>query len=111
MLIRHSRFQDFSCKRVSTVSVGILCCFFALLLLSGTVAAQSETNDKQAMAERLAGEGSQLYQAGTKESLEAALQKFAAALPLFHALNDRIGEAIILTNIGLVYNALGEKQK
>jgi CHAT domain-containing protein/Tfp pilus assembly protein PilF len=63
------------------------------------------------MAERLAGEGLQLYQAGTKESLEAALQKLAAALPLFHSLNDRRGEATMLTGIGSAYADLGEQQK
>ncbi|MDY7002493.1 MAG: tetratricopeptide repeat protein, partial [Cyanobacteriota bacterium] len=60
---------------------------------------------------RLIKEGTQLYQQGTKESLQKALQKWEKALPLLRKSDNKPGEAIVLTGIGKIYNDLGENQK
>jgi tetratricopeptide (TPR) repeat protein len=72
--------------------------------------AQSSTATRD-NAERLFNEGMKLYQQGTADSLRQAIKKWEEALPLYRMVNDRGGEATTLNNIGLVYNALGEKQK
>src|SRR5262245_5711607 len=43
--------------------------------------------------------------------MQKALETYNEALPLSRALGDRRGEALILNNIGLAYDLLGEKQK
>jgi tetratricopeptide (TPR) repeat protein len=72
--------------------------------------AQSSTATRD-NAERLFNEGMKLYQQGTADSLRQAIKKWEEALPLYRMVNDRGGEATTLNNIGLVYDALGEKQK
>jgi CHAT domain-containing protein/uncharacterized protein HemY len=62
-------------------------------------------------AERLFEEGMTLYQQGSAESLRQAIQKWQEARLLYRAVGDRRVEAITLTGIGRVYDALGEKQK
>ncbi|MFM6267596.1 MAG: tetratricopeptide repeat protein, partial [Dolichospermum sp.] len=41
---------------------------------------------------------------------QKALDYYNQALPIYRAVGNRSGEATTLNNIGLVYNALGEKQ-
>ncbi|MFM6010546.1 MAG: tetratricopeptide repeat protein, partial [Dolichospermum sp.] len=72
--------------------------------------AQSSTATRD-NAERLFDEGMKLYQQGTADSLRQAIKKWEEALPLYRVVNDQKQEATTLNNIGLVYNALGEKQK
>ena len=72
--------------------------------------AQSPAATKE-NAERLFEEGMTLYQQGSAESLRQAIQKWQEARLLYRAVGDRGGEATTLNNIGLVYSALGEKQK
>ena len=72
--------------------------------------AQSPAATKE-NAERLFKEGMKLYQQGSAESLRQAIKKWEEAILLLRAVGDRRGEAITLNNIGLVYDALGEKQK
>ena len=79
--------------------------------------AQSSVKTKE-NAERLFEEGMTLYQEGSAESLRQAIQKWQEARLLYQAVGDsealrrnRRGEATTLNNIGLVYSALGEKQK
>ncbi|MCE2906593.1 MAG: tetratricopeptide repeat protein, partial [Anabaena sp. CoA2_C59] len=72
--------------------------------------AQSPAATKE-NAERLFEEGMTLYQQGSAESLRQAIQKWQEARLLYRAVGDRGGEATTLNNIGLVYDALGEKQK
>ncbi len=62
-------------------------------------------------AERLFGEGLQLYGQRTAESLQQAIQKWEEALPLIRAVGDKVREATTLNNMGKVYSDLGEKQK
>jgi CHAT domain-containing protein/Flp pilus assembly protein TadD len=65
----------------------------------------------RAAAERAYQEGKQLYRQGTAESLRQAIAKYQEALPLYRAVGDKAREALILNNIGLVYDDLGETQK
>ena len=72
--------------------------------------AQSPAATKE-NAERLLEEGQALYQQGSAESLRQAIQKWQEARLLYRAVGDRGGEATTLSNIGAVYDTLGEKQK
>jgi len=76
----------------------------------GKVVQTAQTNSSDAAVKALK-EGLQLYNQGTAEALRGAIVKFEEALKLFRAVGDRGGEAGTLNNIGLVYSALGEKQK
>ncbi|MTJ55894.1 tetratricopeptide repeat protein [Anabaena sp. UHCC 0253] len=71
----------------------------------------TQQEDIRAKAERLFQEGKQLYKQGTKESLLQAINKWEQALPLFRAVGDKHGEAIIFNYVGLFYDELEEKQK
>ncbi len=82
-----------------------------ITLLPGTLAAQTAQTAQQAAAERLATAAAQLFDEGTKESLEQALSKFLEAAPLFHAAGDTVNEATMCNNIGVVYSKLGETRK
>ncbi|WP_293349950.1 MULTISPECIES: tetratricopeptide repeat protein [unclassified Microcoleus] len=62
-------------------------------------------------AETALKEGMRLYQQGTLESKKSAIAQFEIALKLFREAGDRSGEAVTLSNIGLVYSDLGEPQK
>jgi hypothetical protein len=53
----------------------------SLSLLGGTLAAQTEQETKFAEARKLLDEGVQLFQAGSKDSREQALQKLEQARP------------------------------
>jgi len=64
-----------------------------------------------AEAERLFQEGLALYREGSAESLRAAIAKWEAAIPLYQSAGNQQREATALTNIGAVYDALGEKQR
>src|ERR1051325_5207022 len=89
------------------------CCtaLFILLLFASSVAAQTDAATTRATAERLLTEAGKLRTEGSRESLQQAIQKLAAAEPLFHALNDRSNEAFTFLIRGLLYDDLGEKQK
>jgi CHAT domain-containing protein/tetratricopeptide (TPR) repeat protein len=56
-------------------------------------------------------EADQLYRQQTAESFRQAIAKLEEALQLFRAEKNHAGEATTLNSIGLVYDALGEKQK
>jgi tetratricopeptide (TPR) repeat protein len=65
----------------------------------------------RAAAKRALQEGAQLFKQGTAESLRQAIAKWEEALPLYRAVGDKKGEAVILLGIGRVYSDLGQKQK
>jgi CHAT domain-containing protein len=88
-----------------------VCLLLSLLLLAGTLAAQSPQETQRPDARKLLEEAMQLHQEGSKSSLEQALQKFEQSRALFHAANYAVGEAFALFGIGRVYADLGEKQK
>jgi CHAT domain-containing protein/tetratricopeptide (TPR) repeat protein len=74
-------------------------------------AAQRAQNEQRAAADKLAAEAVQLANEGTKESLAQAISKFLAAVPLYHAANDKANEADTLNSIGTLYSNLGEQQQ
>jgi CHAT domain-containing protein/Flp pilus assembly protein TadD len=81
---------------------------------SSSIAQQPATSEQDATrtaAQRAFQEGKQLYRQGTAESLRQAIAKYQEALPLYRAVGDKAREALILNNIGLVYDDLGETQK
>ena len=100
-----------------------LALFIGVLLLSESVAATpvrmgvsiaqqpAATSQDAAAAQRIFQEGVQLYRQQTAESLRQAIAKWEQALPLYRALGDKKQEAVTLSNIGVVYDDLGEKQK
>jgi tetratricopeptide (TPR) repeat protein len=68
--------------------------------------------DKKLLAANIAyNEAQELFQMGTAESLQNAVKKHEEALPLFRAIEDRQREAETLYYIGIIYSALGDKQR
>jgi len=62
-------------------------------------------------AERSYLAGAQLQNQRTSESRRKAIEQYAEALRLMRDAGDRRGEAMTLTNMGIVYNLLEEPQK
>ncbi len=58
-------------------------------------------------AERIFNEGYALFQQGTAASLQAAIEKFEAAIPLQQAIHDTFGEARTRHFAGFAYGRLG----
>ncbi|MEH1846249.1 MAG: CHAT domain-containing tetratricopeptide repeat protein [Nostoc sp.] len=78
------------------------------------IAQQPETtqqNATRAVAERVFQEGMQLYEQGTAESLQQAIDKWQEALKLWQQVGDKRWEATTFLGIGGVYSDLGEKQQ
>lgn len=73
--------------------------------------ARATEQDANRVAERLLQEGFQLFEQGTVESLQQAIEKWEEALPLWRAVGDKAKEALTLLGIGRVYDKLGEKQQ
>src|SRR5882672_6650591 len=72
----------------------------------------STGQDKDRVAAgHLFGEGLRLRNEKTPESNRKAIEKYVAALPLWRAAGDRVGEADTLRSLGNVYFELGEKEK
>jgi tetratricopeptide (TPR) repeat protein len=66
---------------------------------------------QSSQAQKLFDEGMQLFQQGTAESLQQAIAKWEAALPLWRKLGDKAQEAFINLALGRVYDLLGFKPK
>jgi len=62
-------------------------------------------------AERSYFAGAQLQNERTAESRRKAIEQYGEALRLMREAGDRRGEAMTLTNMGIVYNFLSEPQK
>ena len=62
-------------------------------------------------AERSYNAAAQLQSERTSESRRKAIERYGEALRLMREAGDRRGEAMTLTNMGNVYNALSEPQK
>ncbi len=88
-----------------------LCLLAGLLPAPQSRAAQRGQNAQHATADKLTIEAVELEKEGTKESLERAISKFAAAVPLYHAANDKAHEADTLNSIGTLYSNLGDPQQ
>ncbi|HEU4832988.1 MAG TPA: CHAT domain-containing tetratricopeptide repeat protein, partial [Pyrinomonadaceae bacterium] len=69
------------------------------------------TDRIQVAAERSYNAGAQLQAERTAESRRKAIEKYGEALRLMREAGDRRGEAMTLTNMGNVYNALSQPQK
>jgi CHAT domain-containing protein/Flp pilus assembly protein TadD len=67
--------------------------------------------DPRAQAQQLFDEGVLLFNQGAAESLQQAITKWEAALPLWREVGDKSKEALTLLGIGRVYDVLGEKQQ
>src|SRR5438552_19020550 len=93
---------------------------FAVLLFSSAinsvfphplVEAPSQQESKISAAEQVFAEGQQLMAEGTVASQRKAIEKFAEAATLWHAVGDKRREAIALSLIGKIKDLLGEKPK
>ncbi len=71
----------------------------------------AEADRARVRAERLIESARALQDGGTKESLQQALAKFEAALPLWQSIGDKAEESHTLDTMSDVYIALGENQK
>lgn len=76
-----------------------------------TQTAPPSQDESRAAAERTLTEAEELWAKGTADSRRQALEKYLAALGMFHQLGDQVAEANALNDIGAVYDTLGEKQK
>jgi tetratricopeptide (TPR) repeat protein len=77
----------------------------------GPLAAQTEQETKYAEAESLYARAVGLYQKGDRDSLAEAVKTFQSAALLYHSLGKSFDEAVTLSNIGLAYDDLDERQK
>jgi CHAT domain-containing protein/tetratricopeptide (TPR) repeat protein len=119
---KNQQFIKFSLRQINCYSLITL---LTVVLISNSVGARTalaqlqiaqqptttQPDPTRAEAEKLTKEGAQLYQQGTAESLIAARKKLEQALVLWRKLGDKSGQAITLSNIGSVYDSLGDKQQ
>ena len=73
--------------------------------------AATEADRTRVAAERAYFAGTQLQRERKGESLRKALERYGEALRLMREASDRRGEAMTLTNIGLIYHVLSQPQK
>jgi CHAT domain-containing protein/Tfp pilus assembly protein PilF len=71
----------------------------------------TEADRKRVAAERAYFAGTKLLKERTTESRRKAIDQYGEALRLMREAGDRRGEAMTLTNIGMVHNQLNELQK
>jgi CHAT domain-containing protein/Tfp pilus assembly protein PilF len=74
------------------------------------VRAATETDRTRVRAERSYFAAAQLQDQRTGESRRKAIEQYGEALRLMREAGDRRGEAMILTNMGTIYNLLDEPQ-
>ncbi len=72
---------------------------------------QTQNNPPQGQAERLFNEGMQLFQQGTAESLQLAINLWKEALILSQQEENKSSEALINMALGRVHDLLGFKQE
>ena len=73
--------------------------------------AATEADRTRVAAERSYFAAAQLQAERTGESRRKAIEQYGEALRLMRAAGDRRGEAMTLTNLGMIYNLLDEPQK
>ncbi len=71
----------------------------------------TEADRKRVAAERSYFAGAKLQSERTGDAWRKAIDQYSEALRLMREAADRRGEAMTLTNIGSIYNLLGEPQK
>lgn len=77
---------------------------------SGQWFAQAEVDERWLEADRLLDEGFVLVRQNTTASLQAALEKLEAAIPLWQAAEDPLQEGVTRSWTGLAYRRLGVPQ-
>ncbi|MEG4065429.1 tetratricopeptide repeat protein [Microcoleus sp. SVA1_A1] len=75
------------------------------------VMTQGSPNSQESDPQKLYEEGEVFFQQGTEESLPQALEKYQQALTLFRAAGNRLKEADVLSNIGVVYDWMEQPQQ
>ncbi|HEX5702282.1 MAG TPA: CHAT domain-containing protein [Pyrinomonadaceae bacterium] len=80
-------------------------------LLLGTPSAQPTKETPENAFIRLANEGLHLFAAGSPASLTKAIEKFESARVALRPLNLPVGDAVMLTMIGVAYSQVGQDQK
>jgi CHAT domain-containing protein/Tfp pilus assembly protein PilF len=85
--------------------------FQGFSLDAATFFSKAQDDDTRARAHLLYEEAQRLLAAGTSDSMLRALSKFEESLTLWRKIGDSRSEAITLSFIGKIYDALGEKQK
>lgn len=85
----------------------IRCCIIVSLLIVSPAFGQQDplTAGRAAYAE------AERARLATPSQRQEAIKKYEEAIELYRAAGERAGEGSALTNIGVVYNQLGEKQK
>lgn len=111
------RFHNIKAFIRPCIKVALLGCLLSLSTLTRVQqpevsAAPAPSQDEKSLAgQKLVDEAEQLFAKGTAESRRAALEKYQEAQALFHVTGDKTQEAAALSDIGTVYDSLGEKQK
>jgi CHAT domain-containing protein len=75
------------------------------------VHAATETDRKRIAAQELFTEAKALRYSRTKESYQQAVEKYASALTIWRAVNDKLMEAFTLHEEGLIYGDIGLYQQ
>src|SRR5437660_1377102 len=98
-------------RRLRAVSRSlVLCLSLSLLPVVPVVIAAEPHDDSRLIAQKTFAEAEQLRTQGTAESIRKAMEKYTEALRLWHAVGNREEEANTCNTLGLVYDALDEKQ-
>ncbi len=111
------RFQTIKAFISSCLRLTLLGCLLSTATLTQAQQPQAATapatpqDEKRLAAQKLVTEAQELYAKGTAESRRKALENYQAAAAMWHVSGDKAEEAAALSDIGTVYDSLGEKQK
>ena len=70
-----------------------------------------QKSEETRAAQSLYDEGKRLFEQGTPVSMRQAIEKFEAALAIMRKIGDPYAEALTLSFLGQIHDALGEKQR
>ncbi|MCA2660364.1 MAG: tetratricopeptide repeat protein [Microcystis sp. M049S2] len=90
------------------LSLGLVVTAPHLTVIASPLLVQTDLRQE---ADRLYQESLELFQSGTLEGYQGALGKLQQALKLYEQLDSKSEQALVLTGLGRIYSALGEKQK
>uniref|UniRef100_UPI00046B0701 CHAT domain-containing protein n=1 Tax=Microcystis aeruginosa TaxID=1126 RepID=UPI00046B0701 len=90
------------------LSLGLVVTAPHLTVIASPLLVQTDLRQE---ADRLYQESLELFQSGTLEGYQGALGKLQQALKLYQQLDSKSEQALVLTGLGRIYSALGEKQK
>src|ERR1041385_6571600 len=96
--------------RKTANSVSAVVCFLAIatcLFNSAPVAGQSDTDAQRIRGQQLLSDGVSLFDKGTNESKQAAINMIHQALSIFQSIKYGVGEAAALDNLGQMNYLLG----